>query len=585
MDSLKSTENNGRFQGWVRRITLGQLVVGALTLIIGFVVCVPVVTVLLMSFRKGLPGRTGALTLANYREVFLDPFTYHVLLNTAFFAICTLAVTLLFAVPIVWLLHRTDLPFRKTVYLLMTAGILIPTFLRTIGWILLLSPQIGLINQLAMKLLGLQEAPLSLYNIPGMAFVQGISFVPAAFFMLSASYTAMDPSLEEAAYASGVSKVRTFFKINLPITVPAIAAVMVYLLMTALSVFEAPAILGLPSGIFVLSSLIYFAVTPQVGLPKYGLAGAYGLIMVVLGVVASILYFRVVRESRKYVVVTGRGYRPKLIELGRWKSAAVVFILVYFLFEIFLPFAVLIWASLLPYLQVPSLEALTHVTLTNYRNIPKYSGVRPFLNTLTLIAFAPVLAMALSVVISWIVVRTRFRVRALLDVFAFLPHAVPHILFAVALGYLALVYRTVIPIYGSIVIIIVAHAISFISYGSRAMNSALIQIHPELEEAGRACGASTVRVVGRITIPLVSAAIFNGWLWIALLSYREVTMALVLYSPGSEVVSTLIWKMWGSAYVPQVSALGVVMILMVLVLVIILRTVFLRARVGTQVPG
>jgi len=560
----------------MRRLALGQFVVGALTLVIGFVVCVPVVTVLLMSFRKGLPGRAGVLTLANYREVFFDPFTYQVLLNTAFFALCTLAVTLLFAVPIVWLLHRTDLPYRRTVYLLMTAGILIPTFLRTIGWILLLSPQIGLVNQLAMRLLGLQEPPFSLYNIPGMAFVQGISFVPAAFFMLSAAFSAMDPALEEAAYTSGVSKIRTFFKINLPITVPAIAAVMVYLLMTALSVFEAPAILGLPSGIFVLSSLIYFAVTPQVGLPKYGLAGAYGLIMVVLGLVASFLYFRIVRESRKYVVVTGRGYRPKLIELGRYKSVAVAFVLVYFLFEIFLPFAVLIWASLLPYLQVPSLGALSQVTLTNYRNIPNYSGLRPFLNTLTLISFAPALAMGLSIVISWIVVRTRFRVRAFLDAFAFLPHAVPHILFAVALAYLALVYRTVIPIYGSIFIIIIAHAISYISYGTRAMNSALIQIHPELEEAGRACGASTVRVVGRITVPLVSAAIVNGWLWIALLSYREVTMALD---------STLIWKMWGSAYVPQVSALGVVMILMVLILVMVLRSVFLRARAGTQVPG
>src|SRR3989304_3423950 len=138
MDSLKSTENNGRFQGWVRRITLGQLVVGALTLIIGFVVCVPVVTVLLMSFRKGLPGRTGALTLANYREVFLDPFTYHVLLNPAFFAICALAVTLLFAVPIVWLLRLSVKSSRKTVYRWTNLLNFIPPFLRTIGWILLL---------------------------------------------------------------------------------------------------------------------------------------------------------------------------------------------------------------------------------------------------------------------------------------------------------------------------------------------------------------------------------------------------------------------------------------------------------------
>ena len=584
-DAIEGTRSPIVARRRVRRATTGQIAVAVVTLLVGLVVCIPVITVFLMSLRTGLPGRSGPLTIKNFQEVFLDPFTYQVLLNTALFALGTIVFTLLFAVPIVWLLTRTDLPYRKTIYVLMTAGILIPTFLRTIAWILLLSPKIGLINQLIMELLGLENPPFSLYNIPGMAFVQGISLVPAAFFMLSAAYSAMDPSLEEAAYASGVSKLRTFLKINLPITVPAIAAVMIYLLMTAFSVFEAPAILGLPADIYVLSSVIYFAITPQVGLPDYGLAGAYGLIMLVTGVAASVLYFRIVRESRKYVVVTGRGYRPKRIELGRYRYLAVAFILLYFAFEIFMPFAVLVWASLLPYLQVPSMAALSKVTLAAYQSIPEYAGLRPFMNTFILIGLAPAVAIAVSIAISWIVVRTRYRIRGLLDGLAFLPHAVPHILFAVALSFLALVYRTALPIYGTIFIIVFAHAISFISYGTRVMNSAMIQIDPELEEAGRACGASTPRVVGRITIPLVAAAVFNGWLWIALLSYREGTMALVLYSPGSEVISTLIWKMWTSAYVSQVSALGVVMILIVLALVLVLRTVFVRAQMGTPMQG
>ena len=561
--------------------TLGGITVGTLTLTIGFIVGAPVVTLIVMSFRQGLPGRAGPLGLANYREVFLDPSTFRVLLDTTFFAFGTIAVTLLFALPIVWLLNRTNLPFKKTIYLLMIVGILVPTFLRTIGWILLLSPEIGLINQLARALLGLRDPPFSLYSIVGMAFVQGISFVPAAFFMVSTAYRAMDPALEEAAYTSGVSKTRTFFKINLPITVPAIAAVMVYLLMTAVSVFEVPAILGLPSGIFVLSSVIYFAVAPHVGLPKYGLAGAYGLIMLAIGLGTSLLYFRIIREGRRYEVVTGRGYRPKLIELGRYKWMGLAFMLLYFALEIFMPFAVLLWASLLPYLQVPSPEALSQVSLANYVSIPQYVGARPFLNTLVLVSVAPALSIAASIPVSWIVVRTRFRLRAVLDLFAFLPHAVPPILFAVALAYLALVYRDVVPLYGTVFVIAIAHAISYLSYGSRCMNSAMIQIHPELEEAGRACGVSPLRVIRRITVPLVSSAIFDGWLWIALLSYREVTMALVLYSPGSEVVSTLIWTMWSSGNVPQVAALGVVMIMIVLLLVGLLRAIFVRGRAGT----
>lgn len=573
----------------IRQITPGQVAVGIITLIVGSAVIVPLGAVVLMSLRKGLPGRTGALTLVNYQTVFFDPSTYEVLLNTCYFAFWTILITLLFAAPIVWLLNRTDIPFKKATYLLMIAGTLIPVFLRAIGWVILLSPEIGLVNRLAMTIFGLREPPFSVYNIVGMAFVQGISFVPTAFFMLSASYHAMDPALEEAAYSSGVSKFRTFLKINLPITTPAIAAVMVYLLMTALSVFEAPAILGMPSGIYVFSSLIYFAVNPQVGLPNYGLAGAYGFIMMVLGVLTSYLYFRVVREGHRYVVVTGRGYRPRLIELGRLKPLAVAFVSLYFSLEIFMPFLVLLWSSLLPYLQMPSTEALSRISLRNYGDILQHATLRPFINTIVLVTVAPTLSVALSVAISWIVVRTRSRVRGLLDNLAFLPHATPNILFAVALSYLALVYRTALPIYGTITIIIIAHAISHISYGTRAMNSAMIQIHAELEEAGRACGASTLRVLGRIVIPLVGTALLNTWLWIALLSYREVTMALVLYGPGSEVISTLIWKLWGSAWVPLVSAVGVVMILLVLLLVFAFQLLLNWLKVGEalqpQAPG
>ena len=178
---------------------------------------------------------------------------------------------------------RTDLPLKGTIYVLMTVGILIPVFLRTIAWILLLSPRIGLVNQWAMQLFGLDHPLVSLYNIPGMAFIQGVSFVPSAFFMLAAAYRTMDPSLEEAAYTSGVSKFQTFLRINVPITWPAIAGVMVYLFMSAIAVFEVPAIIGFPARILVLSALIFTSTNPPTGLPDYGLAGAYGAVMLVAG--------------------------------------------------------------------------------------------------------------------------------------------------------------------------------------------------------------------------------------------------------------------------------------------------------------
>jgi iron(III) transport system permease protein len=552
--------------------SVGILVV--LALLIG----IPTLAVLIMSLRTGLPGQARPLTFANFAEVFTDPFTGQVMGNTLTFAAATIGVTLLFAVPLVWLMTRTDLPGKEAIYVLMTVGILIPVFLRVIGWILLFSPQIGIVNQALMNLFGLGEAPLSLYNVFGMAVTQGISFVPAAFFMLAAAYRAIDPALEEAAYTSGASKLQTVLRVNVPLTMPAILGVMIYLLMTAISVFETPALLGLPSRTFVLSSAIYFAVTPQTGLPKYGLGATYGLIMMALGLLASYLYFRVVSEGKKYAVISGKGYRPRQLELGRWKWAAVGFVAFYFALEIFLPFAALIWASLLPYLQVPSAAALREVSLTNYFTLPSYVSPTPILNTIILVMAAPTLTVILSLAVSWIVVRSRSAVRGPIDMLAFLPHAIPSIVFAVALAWLALTYRTWLPLYGSILLIIIAHTIAQLAYGTRTMNSTLIQVHSELEEAGKLSGANGLQVFHRILLPLVAGAVFNAWLWLALLSYREVTMALVLYSPASEVLPTLIWKLWASSSVGQVSALGVLLILLVTTIVFLLRSVFTRLQ-------
>ncbi len=551
---------------------------GGLLVLLALIVGVPVAMVVLMSLRTGFPGEGGPLTLVNFIRVYTDPVTYEILVNTVLFATGAVAVTVLFAVPLVWLLMRTDLPYKKTIYVLLTVGILIPVFLRTIAWILLLSPRIGLVNQWAAQIFGLKHPLVSLYNIPGMAFIQGVSFVPSAFFMLAAAYRTMDPALEEAAYTAGVSKLQTFLRINIPITLPAIAGVMVYLFMTAIAVFEVPAIIGLPARILVLSSLIYSSANPPTGLPEYGLAGAYGSVMLLVGLVLAYFYVRLVRQGKKYTVITGRGYRPREIALGRWKWTALVFVSFYLSMEVFIPFLMLLWTSFLPHLQLPSAAALSSVTLKNYLSIPDYAGARPFINTAILMVAVPTCAMFLSVLVSWVVIRSQVSFRGILDTAAFLPHAFPSILLAVGLGYLGLAYSGVFPFYGTIMIIIIAHTIAWIAYGTRTTNSVMIQVHRELEEAGKVAGVSTPIVFTRIVLPLVAAGVFNSWIWISMLSYREVTMALTLGSRQNTVISTVVWQFWGSGWVPEVSALGVILILFALIAVGALRIGF--ARVG-----
>ena len=95
----------------------------------------------------------------------------------------------------------------------------------------------------------------------------------------------------------------------------------------------------------------------------------------------------------------------------------------------------------------------------------------------------------------------------------------------------------------------------------------MIQVHPELEEAGRVAGASAARVLRKIILPLIAAGVLNSWIWIGMLSYREVTMSLTLMTRSNVVISTVVWQFWGSGWVPQVSALGVVLILFATIVV------------------
>ena len=540
-------------------------------LLVALLVGIPLLTVVFISLKTGLPGQPGALSLTNFRTVLFAPGTHLILWNTLVFATGTMVVTLSIAIPMVWLLNKTDLPLKGFFYLLMTVSVLIPTFLRAIGWILLTSPRIGLPG-----ILGIEELNFSLYNLPGMWFVQGISFVPASVFMLSAAYRAMDPALEEAAYTCGVSKLMTFLRIIVPLTLPAIAAVFVYYFITAMSVFEAPAILGLPNGIFVLSSAIFEAVEARDGLPKYGEAGALGMLIIAVGLFASFFYVRIINQTQKYAVVTGRGYKPRLVSLGRWKPLALGFVALYFCAELLLPFLIFLWASFLPYLRVPSWAALSRLTLVNYANIFDYGGTEPFINTLLLIASAPALTIVLSIPVSWIVVRSRFAYRGTLDTLVFLSQAIPNIVLGVTLLYLFLITRNTVPLYGTIFTLILANVINSLAYATRTVNSSMIQIHRELEEAARVSGVSGFITVVKVTLPLIAGAVFNGWLWVLLLTYREVTMALVLGSPDNRVISTVIWALWSEGRVPQVSALGVVMMATFFLLVLSLKRVFGR---------
>lgn len=513
------------------------------------------------SFVQGLPSVSPAFTLENYQEVFLSPVTYRATANSLIVAFGTVAVNLFFAVPIAWLVHKTDMPMGNVVPILMTLGIIIPTFLKAIGWILLLSPKIGLINSFLQIFVTTAEGPLSIYNLAGIAYVQGLIFVPVMFFMISAAFRAIDPQLEESAEAAGAGRFRILIGITLPLLAPALIAACLYNFVLAMANFEVPALLAAPTQIQLLSVVMFYSIHAGLGLPRYGLAGVYGIVLLIPTLIVLYYYQRLIRHSYRYATVTGKPQAIKKIQLGSWGYGAWLFVSVYFALAILFPFLVLVWTSLLPYIQLPSAKAFSLVSIQAYRDMLTLLSADSVINTLSLVLSVPVLVLLSSFVISWVVLRTHWPGRNLLDTASMLPHATPSLAFAFAIFFLTIAFGKIVPIYGTIYPIILANAVAYISFGTRTLHSALLQIHRELEEAGECCGASKLRVIGQIVLPLLSPALFYGAVWVALLSFREVTMALFLQSPSNRVMSVDIWTLWQAGLSREASALGVFMVI------------------------
>lgn len=519
-------------------------------------------TVLWLSFVDSAPGNLRLIyTAENFREAFVDARTYSVLVNTLGFSIVSLAVALLFGLPIAWLVERTDLRAKSLPFTLMAVGLLIPGFAAAMGWLFMLHPRIGVLNRLLMQAFDLSAAPLNIISIVGMGFVQGLNLAPLAFIMTAAVFRAMDPALEEAALIHGGGTWTVLRRVTLPLAWPGVLAASIYIFMIGFTAFDVPAIIGWGDRLFTFSTYLYLLLNPQDVLPRYGLAAALGTVAMAIAALASWLYARMQVQSQRFAVVTGRAYRPRLIRLGRRQILAWLFLGAYFALSMILPVVLLLWASLLPYFQLPSRTALLTASFAHYLNLPWGLALEALKNTLLLAVLVPSLTLAVSLAFSWIVLRSRIPGRAGFDFVAFLPHAVPSIVFAVGALLITLYgVQGAVPLYGTIWLLLAVFSIARLSYGTRMTNSGLIQLHQELEESALLSGASRFCAFRRIVIPLLAPTLFYAWLWIALLVFRELTLAVILTTSSNVTLPMVVWTLWLGGGLGQSSALATVML-------------------------
>jgi iron(III) transport system permease protein len=527
--------------------------------------------VLWLAWTAGSPGDPElSYTTGNFVEVFTDARTYRVLIDTFGFALISLVVALIFGIPAAWLAERTDFRAKTLLFTLMAVGLLIPGFAAAMGWLFLLHPRIGLFNQWLVATFGLDAAPFNISTILGMGWVQGLNLAPLAFIMTAAVFRAMDPALEEAAAMNGAGPVTVLRRITVRLAWPGILAAAIYIFMTAFAAFDVPAIIGWGNRIFTFTTYLYLLLNPQDVLPRYGLAAALSTVAMAIAAAMSWWYGAMQQRSRRFAVITGKAYRPRIVRLGRRAIAAWCFLGVYLVLSKLLPIALLIWSSLLPFFQLPSARALAVLSPSHYISLPWELVLTALWHTCVLAIIVPTVTLAVSLAFSWIVLRSRVPGRAGFDFIAFLPHAVPSIVFGVGALLLTLfVIQRALPIYGTLWILVIVFTIARVSYGTRMTNSGLIQIHVELEESAQMSGATLWHAFRRITVPLLAPTLLYAWLWIALLTFRELTLAVILSTADNITFPVVVWSLWLGGGLGQASALAIVMLAMMTPLIAI----------------
>jgi iron(III) transport system permease protein len=548
------------------------LLVGGAILVVGYLALVPLVYL----FRDTFTG-SGGLSIAAFSRAYSpDQQAGSMLRNSLLFAVGSAALALVLGTTLAYVQVRTDTPFKGLFFAASLVPLIVPGILYTASWIFLGDPGIGLINTLVFEPL-VGRSPVNVFSIWGMIWVQGLHLAPVAFLLMVAAFRAMDPSLEESALMSGANRRKVLRRVTVPMMRPAIISSVLLMFVQSLESFEVPALLGLQNGIYVFTSRIYF-VLRQYPI-DYGSAGAYAITLLAIAAAGVFIGARLSRNAKGFQTISGKAFRPRLISLGRARPFIGAGVIVYFLIAVVLPVGVLVYASLLKFYAAPSMNAIKTMTLDNYRQVIHMPLAATALkNSLVLGLGAALVVMVITSVVSWVVVRSNAPGRRVLDLLAFTPLVIPGLVLGLALSFVYL--RVPLPIYGTLLILLISYTTRYLPYGMRYASTAMAQLSSELEESAMVSGASWAQTFRRVLVPLASSGIIAGFIYILIVSFRELSSTILLYSPGKEVLSVLLWEQFENGQLTTLAAIGVGMILILVVLVLVAYR--FGARVGLE---
>jgi iron(III) transport system permease protein len=493
-----------------------------------------------------------------------------IIANTLYVAVYASLLSVAFGAVLALAIIRAEVPGHRLLNALIPLPIYVTPLLTAIAWSWLGSPRAGFLNILWRDGLGFGERIVNLHSPEGVVFVAALAYAPLPFLLVGGALRGMDPSLEDSARVHGAGGATVFLRITLPLMLPALLGSSILVLVQCMGLFSVPAVLGMPGGFFVAGTEIYRLINNYP--PRIAQAAAWGLLLLVATSVLIVLQAALLGQ-RSFATITGKAFRPRRVTLGPvGRLGLAVLSWVYVLSAVGLPVIALVWASLVNFVTA-DLRLMTF-SFKNFAYVLfEYPKTALAFENSALLAIGTATAVcALGLAIGWVLVRSKSPLKGALEQLSMMPLAIPSMVLALGMLWTWVGVKW-LPVYGTIIILLMAYCAHYIPFGVRGSTSALRQIHPELEDAARLSGASRLQTFARVIVPLTAPTLAASWTLVFVLALQEVSSSILLYTSRTVVLSVAVFDLWEAGSLSALAALGVLQLLITFFILALVRRV------------
>jgi iron(III) transport system permease protein len=578
-----------------------ELVIGVLALgFLSFVVLVPLLQIIqdALTFQSydlayEPDGVVGSFTLFHLDRVFNQPISaalfYKPLINSLIMGFAVTVIALIVGFSLAWLMVRTNVHFKGVFGAMLVFPYMMPSWVMAIAWLSLFkNDRIGGSEGLLTYMTGVQAPDWVAYGIVPIVITLAMHYYAYAYLLISGALATVDSELEEAGATSGMGKWKRIRVITMPLLMPAIGSAIVLTFIRILGTFGTPALLGLPVRFFTFSTQIYASINAR----NQGDAFVLALVLIILAISFIWINSRIIGIRKSYVTMTGKGFRKSESDLGKMRWPLTILVILFLCITVALPLILLLWESLTLIPGDYSFANLTTYFWNGQGNVNLAYGepgiihnkgiLEALFNSIKLGFAAALFNGVLGLLVGYAVVRGRgARLSKWLESIAFAPYIFPSIaLGAIYIGMFSTSIGPVPALYGTFTILVLITVIKNLPFTSRTGIAAILQIHQSLEEAARVQGIGWFRRMFRIIIPLSMSGLVAGMLLTFITAMRELSLIILLISPGNMVLTGLIFSYQEQDMAQHSSAVTLMLVLLIIIISVIVRLITRKAGVG-----